>query len=302
MHLRFNDADHLYATVLAEILAHGDPVAPRGRITKEIRGATIVLDRPEYNVIGAPSRHLNYSFSVAEWLWMLLGKNDVRSIVYYNPHLAPYSDDGLTFGGAYGPKLVEQLPYVMKCLKADPESRQAVVNIWRERPGQSADIPCTVAMQFFLRRDLLEMHTYMRSNDGWLGLPYDLFNFTQIQRYLACQLDVGAGSYRHTVGSLHLYQDDWDAVDGVIDEFNAVGTVTAPSLPMTRMPAGFPAMFHFLSGATDMGIKIEWSLLPEPWLTYAQVLAYRTHKQVGGVKGEPYATLLQAREAARAAQ
>jgi thymidylate synthase len=45
----------------------------------------------------------------------------------------------------------------------------------------------------------------MRSNDVWLGLPYDVFAFTTIQRLIAEQLKLDLGTYYHQAGSEHLY-------------------------------------------------------------------------------------------------
>jgi hypothetical protein len=45
----------------------------------------------------------------------------------------------------------------------------------------------------------------MRSNDLWLGLPYDVFAFTCIQQMVAAALGVGLGWYQHQAGSLHVY-------------------------------------------------------------------------------------------------
>ena len=46
--------------------------------------------------------------------------------------IAKFSDDGIMFRGAYGPKVVEQLGYVTQNLLSDPDSRQAVININNE--------------------------------------------------------------------------------------------------------------------------------------------------------------------------
>ncbi len=50
------------------------------------------------------------------------------------------------------------------------------------------------------------MHTTMRSQDLWLGFPYDIFTATLIQELLAGWLEVGVGEYHHHVDSLHLYE------------------------------------------------------------------------------------------------
>jgi thymidylate synthase len=52
----------------------------------------------------------------------------------------------------------------------------------------------------------LDMITQMRSNDAYFGLPHDVFAFTMIQEIFAVSLGVKLGSYRHVVGSLHLYK------------------------------------------------------------------------------------------------
>jgi thymidylate synthase len=154
---------------------------------------------------------------------MILGQNDV-SIATWNKNLLNFSDDGERFSGAYGPKFVEQLSYVIHTLTKDPDSRQAIINIWRERPGPSKDIPCTLSFQFFIRDHMVEMITTMRSNDVFLGLPYDLFNFTMIQNLVANMLEFstgvqyGLGQYVHQVGSLHVYEKHYEAVRKILNE------------------------------------------------------------------------------------
>ena len=194
---------------MRHVLEHGEIVMPRGMKTRECRGRTISFPA-ELNIVSIPERRLNYSFMVAEFVWMILGRNDAPSISYFNKNIAPYSDDGVTFDGAYGPKIVDQMPYIIKSLKSDADSRQALLTIWRERPGKSKDIPCTISMQFFVRSGHVEMDTYMRSNDLWLGMPYDIFNFTMLQRYVAARLGLPVGTYRHHVGSMHIYEQHWD--------------------------------------------------------------------------------------------
>jgi len=50
----------------------------------------------------------------------------------------------------------------------------------------------------------------MRSNDVWLGMPYDIWCFTCIQILIAQELGVEVGSYIHQPGSLHLYEKNWE--------------------------------------------------------------------------------------------
>ena len=57
------------------------------------------------------------------------------------------------------------------------------------------------------------MTTYMRSNDLWMGFPYDVFQFTNMQVLMSMELGVELGTYTHISGSLHLYKRNLVKVD-----------------------------------------------------------------------------------------
>jgi thymidylate synthase len=111
---------------------------------------------------------------------------------------------------------------VVELLKRDPDSRQAVVTLFDSRRDLNtvkADLPCKISAQFLLRErrdgpDLEDREWYldlgmsMRSNDLWLGTPYDLTQFSILQASVAQALGARVGRYVHRVGSLHLYERD----------------------------------------------------------------------------------------------
>lgn len=196
---------------------------PRGlKITEKINDSWIIdMDDP---IITLPERKLSYSFMFGEAAWMLEGRNDVESVSKYVDGVKRFSDDGETFYGAYGPKILTQWSYVIKTLVSDKDSRQAVINIWRENPGSSKDIPCTLSLQFFLREasDELWLHTVatMRSNDAWLGTPYDTFNFSAISFWITLHLNRNGikckvGSLNIQAGSRHIYETDFKKLDSL---------------------------------------------------------------------------------------
>lgn len=288
--------DQLYQEVLSHLLEEGVEAAPKGKTTKELIGMHLVLGDPAASMITLPGRKLNYHFMVAEWVWMSLGMNDVDMIAPYNKQITQFSDDGATFRGAYGPKLLEQLPYVLEVLWADPASRQAVMTFWRERPRQSRDVPCTVSVQF-LRRDEedgfpishVDMLVYMRSNDAWLGLPYDLFNFTQLQAQVAFELGAVMGTYHHIVGSMHLYEEHWEKARALLKAPVELHKRSLILPPVTAMPPAFRATFigltlmakHPEETADSM---LAWlnpviQSLPTPWDLYLNLLGHRFHQR-----------------------
>jgi hypothetical protein len=195
----------------------------------------------------------------------MYGRNDVDSIVPFNKHLLQFSDDHERFAGAYGPMVAGQWSYIVQCLKKDPQTRQAIMTIWKPVPGPSRDIPCTVAFQFLLRDDRLNMITTMRSNDIWLGMPYDIFTFTQLQAVLAEELEVQPGWYQHNVGSLHLYEQQRDVAKDALAYFYQDVSVTKQAIweNLSRtndgivIPRGLEAFLIMIAKETQDGGKFK---------------------------------------------
>lgn len=173
-------------------------------------------------VVLCPARQLGYRFLAAEAAWILSGSNRVEEIVPFARQLGTFSDDGVFFDGAYGPPFVEQVGWVARKLQEDPQTRQAVMTIWRPRPGSSKDVPCTVALQWLIRDGALRCCATMRSSDAWTGWPYDVHTFSMMSAYIALLLrgrhagpvgtvDISLGELTLTCGSQHLYKRDLEA-------------------------------------------------------------------------------------------
>jgi hypothetical protein len=225
------DATTGWLAALRRVLRDGHPRAPRGMSTIEVdHGTTVIpISTP---VVTASARRLSYSFAAAEALAILAGDDTVAALAPYNPNIAKYSDDGVVFTGAYGPPVVAQLPYVVGKLKEDPDTRQAVLTIWRPNPPPSKDIPCTLALAFGVRDRRLNAHAFMRSSDVWLGLPYDLLNFSVLAMRVTCLLNaeltteqrVVPGLLFLTAASSHLYEDHFESARIALAE-NGAGAV-----------------------------------------------------------------------------
>lgn len=195
-------------------------VAPRGMEVKEVLNGSYAVQMPAY--LDFEERDINTQFMFAEAAWIVGGSNKLSDITPYMKSYEKYSDDGIFMRGAYGPKVVDQLGYVCDSIINDEDTRQAVMTIWRERPGQSKDIPCTVAMQFLLRENELNMVTTMRSQDIVLGFTYDVFTFSMVaaavQRILHERgREVTLGTLFVNAGSLHLYESHYEKAQQYIE-------------------------------------------------------------------------------------
>lgn len=210
------DFSKTWLTAINDILTDGEQVAPRGKLTKEILQRTMVVNMRK-PVLVVPDRCLSYRFMAAEAYWILSGDDSVAGIAPYNSRISEFSDDGEHFFGAYGPKILSQLDYVVAKLKADHDTRQAGLTIWRENPPTTKDVPCTVATFFSLRGMTLNAHVFMRSSDVWLGVPYDVFNFSMLAHLICGHLNdertaddvYSPGKLYLTAASSHLYETNW---------------------------------------------------------------------------------------------
>lgn len=211
--LRYPNGQEAYARVVDFVLQSGHKRAPRGIPTRDAGVVMVILDDVHNALPLGTGRKISCRVAAAEAVQLIGG--------YSDPSLLPASFDAYReasgrFHGAYGERIGQQLPYVVEKLDRDPATRQAIITLWdpfKDNIPEKKDYPCTVMMAFSVDEvGRLVMDTVMRSNDVWLGTPYDWFQFTQLQQTVAALLKRTPGEYRHTALSLHLYERDFDKI------------------------------------------------------------------------------------------
>lgn len=214
MYIEGEGFSNVYKKMCIYLLKNGEKSSPRNMNTQEVEGAIIKVKNPRSRILNNKLRKVSIPFAIGEWLWHMEGRDDLEMIQYYAPSYDKYSDDGKTLNGAYGPRIKKSLLKIVEILRNDPDSRRAVVPIYgKENAGlNSKDIPCTIGFQFLIRNNKLDMIVNMRSNDIFLGFPYDTFNFTMWQEYVACKLNIEIGTYTHIANSLHFYEKDREKI------------------------------------------------------------------------------------------
>lgn len=188
-----------------------------GLVVDEIINAVTVIKDPTRCIMKNEIRKMPMRYAVGELLWYLSGNNKLSAIQKFTKAWDRMSDDGETVNSNYGYCLMHkfgfnQIEQALIQLRDNQSSRQVVLHIKEARnliDNPTKDLNCTVCLQLFIRDGKLYMTTYMRSNDLWMGFPYDVFQFTCFQTLLAMELDVELGTYTHIAGSLHLYERDY---------------------------------------------------------------------------------------------
>jgi thymidylate synthase len=125
-----NTTNMQWQRLLHDVMNYGHQSSPRGQKTMELLGYKSMIDMTQ-PVITIKERKLGYKFMAAEAAWIMSGDNRVSTIAPYSKAISNFSDDGILFFGAYGPRIRDQLGHVVKALSEDNDSRQAVITIWR---------------------------------------------------------------------------------------------------------------------------------------------------------------------------
>lgn len=259
----YSNFTQAYHGLLKEVYAHPEhEAAPRGMKIKERLGhsfrITDIRDRIPY----IPHREFSIAYMIAELVWYLSGNNSMEWISNYAPFWRNISDDGTTANSAYGARIFKQHPYQSSYtvsdvmgpfdniphewtqwqylkdeLKKDPDSRRAVLHIRMPQDSYLAhkDVPCTLALQFFIRDGALHQVASMRSSDLVLGIAYDVPAFTIFQELLALELGVECGSYTHISNSLHIYSKHYPLVEKILND-PWVKEFPGRAKPMPHMP------------------------------------------------------------------
>lgn len=197
---------------------------------------TTVYEQPTERVLLDRHRDANPFFHLYESLWMLAGRNDLAPLTAFVKNMANFSDDGgKTQPGAYGHRWRwhfgvhgeedmgigmmptwtprDQLAWAIKRLKADPNDRRVVIQMYDANVDQDAadnggrDIPCNLmALPAVSPEGRLDLTVFNRSNDMvWGAYGANAVHFSVLQEFLAAAIGVPVGRYFQVSNNFHGY-------------------------------------------------------------------------------------------------
>jgi hypothetical protein len=241
-----------YFEVLYTLFEKGRIQDSRNGRTIEVQDLVIEVANPLEMAPNGVRPGYNVTIGWVEGLQLIAGITDSALTTQVQPNFRAFMEhEDARFWGAYGPRLVDQLPIIAARLAAEPDTRQAVTTLWDpeyDARGGKKDHPCTTAFVFQIRDGKLNMSTLMRSNDLWWGWPYDSQQFAMLHLTLAGVLELPVGTYTHHAVSAHLYEPHWAAARETL--LNRTVTESPIQTPMFNVPA-------------DMGLPFELPNSPE---------------------------------------
>jgi len=169
-----------------------------------------------------------------EWKWFLSGStniNDLKATIW---------DEWATEEGELGPiygKMwtawptkdggsINQIDYVVDTLKSNPDSRRILFHAWNVeylpdeadspqenvRKGKMALPPCHLLYQFYVADNKLSLMLTIRSNDLFLGNPFNVAQAALWVYVLAQQCNFELGDLIVSIGDAHIYSNHFDQV------------------------------------------------------------------------------------------
>ena len=110
-------------------------------------------------------------------------------------------------------KFVDQLDWVIKEIKQNPNSRRLIVNSWQAASiDEMALPPCHLLFQFYVLDGKLSCQLYQRSADAFLGVPFNIASYALLTMMVAQVCHLELGDFVHTIGDAHIYLNHLDQV------------------------------------------------------------------------------------------
>ena len=247
-----------YLSLLQDVMQNGVEKGDRtGTGTRSVFGRQLRYDLAE----GFPlltSKKLHIKSILHELLWFLSGETNIKylqdnGVSIWNAWATGSGELGPVYGAQWrrwqgaDEQAFDQISALVDGLKNNPDSRRHIISGWNvallpdetKRPWENAEAglmalpPCHLLYQFYVAEGKLSASLYIRSNDLFLGNPYNTASLAFLTHMLAQQCDLEVGDIVISIGDAHIYSNHFEQVN----EQLARSPGSIPQLIIKRKPA-----------------------------------------------------------------
>lgn len=227
-----------YLDLLKDIRDNGASRGDRtGTGTRSVFGRQLRFDlRAGFPLL--TTKKVHFKSVVNELIWFLNGDTNTA---WLRENGVSIWDEWATEAGDLGPLYgaqwrrwptrdggsVDQLAYVLDCLRNRPESRRILFHGWNVeylpdetlspqenvQAGRMALPPCHLLYQFYVQDGCLSALLFIRSSDTFLGLPFNIASVALLTHMLAQQADLGVADVVISLGDAHIYSNHSEQVN-----------------------------------------------------------------------------------------
>jgi len=168
------------------------------------------------------TKHVSFKNILHELLWFLSGSTNIKYLQKNKVNIwNEWASDKGEVGNMYGVQwrnwdlATDQIQNLIEGIKQNPNSRRHIVTAWNpsDVTGNLCALPpCHVLFQCYVNDDKLSTSLYMRSNDAFLGRPYNIASYAILTHMIANVTGLKAKELVINVGDLHLYSTHVEAV------------------------------------------------------------------------------------------
>ncbi len=224
-----------YLDLLSDVLANGIKKSDRtGTGTTSVFGRQIRYDLNQ----GFPlltTKKVHFKSIVNELLWFISGSTNINDLDarIWNEWATEAGELGPVYGKQWTAwptkdgQTINQIDYIVNTLKNNPNSRRILFHAWNveylpdesispqenAKNGKMALPPCHLLYQFNVQNNKLSLMCTIRSNDLFLGNP---FNTAQaaLWVYMLCQqTGLELGDLIISIGDAHIYNNHVEQVN-----------------------------------------------------------------------------------------
>jgi thymidylate synthase len=247
-----------YLTLLQDVMQNGVKKGDRtGTGTRSVFGRQLRYDLAE----GFPlltTKKLHIRSILHELLWFLSGETNIKylqdnGVSIWNAWATESGELGPVYGAQWrrwqgaDEQTFDQISALVDGLKNNPDSRRHIISGWNvallpdetKKPWENAEAglmalpPCHLLYQFYVAGGKLSASLYIRSNDLFLGNPYNTASLAFLTHMLAQQCDLEVGDIVISIGDAHIYSNHFEQVNEQLTR--DLGSL--PQLVIKRKPA-----------------------------------------------------------------
>jgi len=224
-----------YLDLLKEIRDHGvEKTDPHGVGSRSVfvRTMRFRLDQGVFPVL--TTKKVFWKSAIIEMLWFLTGESRIdylhdQGVKIWDSWATkettePYGREVGDPGPIYGPnwrrwktpdgKIVDQIAELIKELKENPDYRRHKVTAWN--PGVLENLfiaPCHGDFKCYAADGKLSLHLNQRSGDVFIGIPFNIAQYSALTMMIAQLVGLEAYEFVHTIEDAHIYLNHLDQVD-----------------------------------------------------------------------------------------
>lgn len=228
--------DEPYLKLVSRILSEGAEKGDRtGTGTRSLFAQQMRFDLSDMSIPLLTTKKMHVRSIIYEILWYLRGDTNIAYLNDNNVRIwDEWADENGDLGPVYGAQWrrwskydhsvvdytgdkikcepryteIDQIAQIIHQLRTNPNDRRIIVSAWNVSQIDEMKLPpCHLLFQFWAHDNKLSCHLYQRSCDTFLGVPFNIVQYSILTHMVAQVVGMEAAEFVWTGGDVHLYNN-----------------------------------------------------------------------------------------------